>query len=325
MKSIYSFGIFLALGFSASAQTAFWTEDFGIGCNQGQFAAAYSGTNGSWTVLDLTAGNNASNKFYISGTEAFTGLGTCGQGCIDNASLTNQTLHVGAVYVEFQGFPIVDADLGASYNVGGIGSFGFQSATDIRAESPAIDCSGFENILLEFDYLEGGEGSIDNALVQYFDGSAWALLNDPAKTALGCPTGQGTWTHYSYTLPAGVNNLANLKIAFKWVSADDGTGSDPSFAVDNITLSEVIPTSVQEHSESGLTIRQFDRAIEIAFTDVDEEIMVVKVYDILGQEVAATTANGTNRIQIDIAGLSGMAIVQIKSNKGVTTRKIVLR
>lgn len=325
MKKLFTLSIVLLSGSWAFAQTTFWTEDFGTGCNQGQLADSYTGSNGSWTVSDYTSSNNAANKFYVSGTEAFTGLGMCGQGCIDNPSLTDQTLHVGGVYVEYLTVPIVEADLGASYNTGGIGGFGFQSETDIRAESPVINCSGYQNIELEFDYMEGGEGSIDNAILHYYTGTSWGVLDDPDKTVTGCPSGQGTWTHYSYSLPAIINDLSNFQLGFRWVNADDGTGSDPSFAVDNITLTGDITTGINEVNDSDLRIRQYDSSIEVAFTDVDEEIMVVRGYDILGQEIASQTANGSNRAKINTGSLSGVLILQIESTSGISTRKVVLR
>jgi gliding motility-associated-like protein len=58
------------------------------------------------------------------------------------------------------------------------------------------------------------------------------------KTTL-CPSGQGEWATFSIALPASANNNPNVRIGFRWVNNDDGTGADPSFAVDNITLSTV--------------------------------------------------------------------------------------
>lgn len=325
MKNLFTLAFALLIGNWAFAQTTFWTEDFGTGCNQGQIIQDYSGTNGAWTVVDYTTANNAANKFYVSATEAGMGVGNCGDGCLGNLGLTDATLHVGAVEVIYQTVTLVENDMGASYNVGGIGAFGFVSATDITAQSPVINCSGYQNIVLSFDYMEGGDGINDNALVYYYTGTGWGVLADLAKTATGCPTGQGLWTTFTHDFGSIINDLPNFQVAFAWVNNDDGVGNDPSFAVDNITLTGDITTGISEVSDGDLRIRQFDGSIEVAFTDVDEEIMVVKGYDILGQEVASSTATGSNRVKIETGNLSGVLILQIESTSGISTRKVVLR
>lgn len=57
---------------------------------------------------------------------------------------------------------------------------------------------------------------------------------DLAKTAV-C-AGQGTWTNHAIALPASANNNANVRIGFRWVNNNDGTGADPSFAVDDVQI-----------------------------------------------------------------------------------------
>jgi gliding motility-associated-like protein len=99
-----------------------------------------------------------------------------------------------------------------------------------------INLTGQTNITLNFDYIEMGSPPNDDASVWYFDGSTWALLVNTPATTVNCPGGQGRWTAFSIALPASANNNANVKIGFRWVNNDDGVGTDPSFAVDNMTL-----------------------------------------------------------------------------------------
>lgn len=204
----------------------FWSEDFGSGCNQGQLANGYSGDNGGWSVTDTGTNQEFSNNFFVSATEQI-GADNCGTAC---GGENNRTLHVSNVTILF-----IPADGGALY----ISDF----ATNRRAESPVIDCSSYENIELSFDYIEFGQGDLDNATLWYFDGNAWSLLDDMSKTVCcGGPcngTNQGSFTAYSVQLPESANNNPNVRIGFNWTNNADSQGSDPSFAVDNIALTGV--------------------------------------------------------------------------------------
>ncbi|PLW91908.1 MAG: hypothetical protein C0592_13520, partial [Marinilabiliales bacterium] len=68
----------------------------------------------------------------------------------------------------------------------------------------------------------------------YFDGSSWSQLSDPAKTSTACAP-QGRWTAYNIMLPASADNNANVRIGFNWTNNNNASGTDPSFAVDDIT------------------------------------------------------------------------------------------
>ncbi|MEO5642552.1 MAG: PKD domain-containing protein [Bacteroidia bacterium] len=221
------FSLFLSASIHAQV---FWTEDFGIGCDQNQVPASYIGPNGAWSVTLPSANGTSANDWFISATEAGMGAGNCGDGCISNGALTNRTLHVGSDAIGF----CFTGDCGASYNAGPSSG---AAVTDIRAESPTINCTGQTSITLSFSYMEAGASPSDDATVWYFDGATWAqLTNPPATNNAGCG-GQGKWTAFSASLPASADNNPNVKIGFRWVNNDDGAGTDPSFAVDDITLS----------------------------------------------------------------------------------------
>ena len=223
---------FNCLAFLSFAQVTVWTEDFGTGCNQGQLASAYAGTNGAWSITNTGTNDPEANTWFVSATEAGLPAGSCGDGCISNGTLTNRSLHLGNVAVPAFG---LTADNGASYNAGGLCGLFFCVATDRRAESPTINLTGQSNLTLNFNYMENGQAALDDASLWYFDGTAWSLLNTLAKTPTTC-TPQGQWTAFSVALPATADNNPNVKIGFRWVNNDDGTGTDPSFAVDDITI-----------------------------------------------------------------------------------------
>ncbi|MBC7694550.1 MAG: gliding motility-associated C-terminal domain-containing protein [Burkholderiales bacterium] len=218
---------------SGTTTVVFWTEDFGAGCNQGNLASAYTGTNGAWATTAMGTNDPEANEFFVSAMENGNAAGTCGAACGSDRSL-----HVGNVAAPILG---LTADNGAAYNAGGACGTFFCVATDRRAESPSINCAGQSNITLNFNYLEFGDAANDDASLFYFNGTVWAPLFNLSKTlCCGGATCNGSlqalWTAYNISLPASANNNPNVKIGFRWVNNDDGVGTDPSFAVDDITL-----------------------------------------------------------------------------------------
>lgn len=217
--------LFLSLFFTFGLHAqAFWTENFANGCASDCDAGSYTGTNGAWSVntsLGTNGGNN--NPWYVSSAEHGSPAGVC-----SSTSGSNECLHIGS------NFSIM-GDAGATFlNTGLSGTFNI--LTDLRAESPVINCTGQSNITLSFNYIENGDGTNDNATLWYYDGVSWSQLTDLAKTTACSPT-TSTWTTYSQLLPTTSGNNSNVRIGFRWVNNDDATGDDPSFAVDDITLS----------------------------------------------------------------------------------------
>src|SRR6218665_2091819 len=203
------------ISFSASAQV-FWTENWTAG-GAGWNLAVPTGTEGAdpnfFKVADFEGGGITPDLGAPS---------SCGV-----ASNGNNTMHVTSVF---------NPNGGAAYDAGGLCGFLYCPLTNRRAESPTINCSGKTTITATFNYIEGGQGTSDDATFWYFDGSTWAQLDNMPKTLTGCG-GQGLWKSRSVSLPASADNNPNVKIAFRWVNNDDGAGSDPSFAVDDIALS----------------------------------------------------------------------------------------
>lgn len=222
------------IGISAGTpDNVFWTETFSNGCANACFAP-YTGPNGTWSIT-LTGTNEAqSNKWYISGAECGNAPGDCGTGC----GSTDPSLHIGP------DDGLVANDGGARYDAGGLcGLLGICVITDVRCESPTIDCSLYSGFNLSFNYIENGQGTTDNATLWYFDGSTWSLLADMPKTPTGCSGGQGLWTNYTIAMPASANNNPNVKIGFRWVN-NATTGTDPSIAIDDVEM--IVPGPVSD-------------------------------------------------------------------------------
>lgn len=223
--------ISLVMGMVLMASTllgqVFWTEDFGAGpCAESDPVDGFDSGNGAWSAVLTPGGINGAqnNVWYVSAAEAGMGEGNCGDGCLDDAALDNKSLHVSTDLL---------GDLGAAYVETGMGI----TTTDLRAISPVIDCSDQTDVVLDFLYLTAGAPPNDICMVEYsIDGVAWSNLGILAPTPLGCAP-QGTWTAVSFNLPASADDNANVQLAFRWMNTDDGVATDPSVAIDDITLS----------------------------------------------------------------------------------------
>ncbi len=207
-------------------------EDFGIGCTTGTLATTFG-----WTVTNTGANEASANIWYVSANERGVGAGNCGIGC---GGTQSRTLHLSAAGG-------AGGDLGAAYfesSAFTCGFLGLCSITDKRVESPTINCSGISAIPLTFDYIENGEGINDDCTVWYSanNGGTWTLLDNPPKTAF-CGA-QGLWAARNLVLPASANNNPTVKVGFRWVNNGNGSGTDPSFAVDNIQVGTPIVLGV---------------------------------------------------------------------------------
>ena len=217
MKKYLLIAFLFIASIKSKCQTVFYSEDFQSG-----------GTNWNLNVVTGIEGQDP-NFFTVSDNEGGVippGCGTAGNG--------DKTLHITSVF---------NPTGGASYDAGGLCGLLFCPLTNRRAESPVINCTGQSSITLSFDFISQGQGLTDNASVWYFDGANWSVINNSIKSSV-CGNGQGSWTNLSINLPTTANNNPNIKIGFKWVNNDDGVGTDPSLAVNNIKLTSVSAPSL---------------------------------------------------------------------------------
>lgn len=218
LKSVAMVALILLLfSIKVSAQV-FWTETW-----------TSAGTGWTFNVSTGAEGMDP-NFFKVSDNEGGGITPNLGAPTSCGVALNgNNTLHITSVF-----FPTA----GAAYDAGGLCGILFCPETNRRSESPTINCTGKSTITVNFNYIEGGETTFDDASFYYFDGAVWAMLDNMPKTFTGCG-GQGLWASRTLALPVSADNNPLVKIAFSWVNNDDGIGTDPSFAVDDITLSTV--------------------------------------------------------------------------------------
>lgn len=187
----------------------------------------FDATVNNWTLNTPTGVNGANPNYWVindnEGGVLPPGCGTAGNG--------NNTLHITSV---------LNPTGGAAYDAGGLCGLLFCPETSSRAESGNISTVGATNLTLTFDYISMGDGLVDNASVVYSTngGTSWATLVASIKSSV-CANGQGQWTAASYPLPAACLGISNLRIGFNWVNNDDGVGSDPSIAINNVKITDV--------------------------------------------------------------------------------------
>lgn len=200
-------------------------------------AVAYSqdfeGSHG-WT-LNVASGTNAAeaNLWVVSDAEG----GVTPPGCQGTPN-GNRTLHVTRSQI---------SNSGASYNAGGLCGFLDLECvtTDRRAESPAFSTLGLDTVTLSFDFVSVGQDVSDNATIWFDNGGGWTPVAASVKSSESCGLQAVKWSTLSVDLPKAATNQANLRVAIRWENNDDGIGSDPSVAIDNVVVqgSAAVPTA----------------------------------------------------------------------------------
>lgn len=305
---------FLLLLLVAPAFGQIWTETFSNGCSSGCGASSYVGPNGAWTQTITGTEGSDPNTWFVSCAENNPGVGNCGTGCTTPG---NQTLHIGANSQ-------IAVDPGASYDAGGLCGIVSCPQTSRRIESPVIDLTGIFGTQLRFSYIETGAAPNDNATVWYFDGSTWSqLVDEPATNNSGC-SGQGRWTSYNVALPASANNNANVKIGFQWVNNDDGVGTDPSFAVDDVIIEALTGMNTLAIEPLELTIGSADQNISIDVTGTTGK-NELRLYDLSGRLVQQQEFSGSHTAFAKSVLGAGCYVVQLRSEDGrVVQKKLVV-
>ncbi len=198
---------------AASQQVQIWNDDFD--------------TPTDWDIA-ITTGQNDSdaNLWVISDEEGGVAPPNCGV-----AGNGDPTLHISC-----QGALCLGT--GAIYNAGD-GGLGFApSTTNIRAAlTNPLSTIGETGLEFVFDWIGVGQSGADFAELEYSidGGTTWNVIWTQTPGAI-CGGGQGEWAEETIALPVAVENQADVRFAFHWRNDNDGSGTDPSFAVNNLRL-----------------------------------------------------------------------------------------
>lgn len=229
-------GITAYLLFSTSlfSQTTVFSDNFNNGCASNCLANTYGG----WTITNNVGGTTgaAPNDWFVSCAEEGVAPPGCGSSCIGDA-----TLHIGAN-------PGAGGDMGASYN-----ETGATNATFKRVQSPTISTVGFTTLTLNFDFIAFGSSACSDDRAQLWlstdNGATWPAgfqycLNSPCCGACNGYS-QGQWTLFTLALPAAFDNNPNVRVGFHWRNNGNGSGTDPSVAIDDVRITAPIVLPAQ--------------------------------------------------------------------------------
>lgn len=277
----------------------------------------FQGTHG-WTLNVSTGANGADPNFWtVNDNEGGATPTSC-----QVSNNGNKTLHITS---EFN--PVG----GAAYDAGGLCGILFCPQTSSRAESPSFSTVGHFNNTLEFDFIANGDGLLDNASVWYNSGSGWTLLTASLKSPL-CGNSNGQWSHYNVALPPSCDNNASVKIGINWINNDDGVGSDPSVAINDVLVSEASGGQYLETAFTIVTITQpavISASQTVSLCAGDSLIVGTNTYSSSGVYTnTLTAANGCDSIlttnltiqpPIDVTiSLTGVVITAATAGAGVT-------
>ncbi|HHG86476.1 MAG TPA: hypothetical protein ENJ82_17120, partial [Bacteroidetes bacterium] len=180
----------------------------------------------NWTLNVSTGTNGADNNFWVvndnEGGVPPPGCGTAANG--------DSTLHITSV---------ANPNGGAAYDAGGLCGTLFCPETNMRAESPIISTVGRNNLSISFDFIGNGAALLDNASLVMNDGTGWQTIAPSLKSNV-CVNFQGEWQAFNLALPASANNNPNLQVGINWTNNDDGMGTDPSIAINNIQIATLL-------------------------------------------------------------------------------------
>lgn len=223
------FSLFISSSLS-NAQTTIWSDNFNNGCANNCLASTYGG----WTIQNNIGGTSgsASNNWYISCAEEGITPPGCGSSCVGDASL-----HIGANSG-------AGGDMAAGFN-----ETGAVNATYKLVVSPLVNTTGYSTIVLKFDYIAYGSAACSEDRAQLWlsndGGTTWPVGWQYCLNSVCCGAcngySQGQWTAYSLSLPASFNNNPNVRIGFHWRNNGNGSGTEPSVAIDDIKVIQDIP------------------------------------------------------------------------------------
>ncbi len=282
MKTIYTVLSAFVLSMSMYAQpTTVWADPIT------QFS--------NWQTNIPIGPNTSTDQWVIDDVEGGVPAGNCQQFLNGDATIhvTNMMVFGGAIYNP-------------------------QSLSNMRiAHASDISTVGYPNFLmLNFDFIAGGIPGADFCEVMYSTdgGTTYNSLGILGQVA-NCGN-QKIWTPQMYLLPMACSNIPNLRLAFDWHANGDGLGTQPSVAINNITITTQTMTGIAQSLVEVPAIFSHDNTITVG---TGEDFNVVSFTDLTGRQIAYERSD--NRI-IRQGNLPGICFLTIEYKGLVITRKL---
>jgi hypothetical protein len=145
-----------------------------------------------------------------------------------------------------------------------------------RLQSPSISTIGFSNIVLSYG-IRRTAAFTSGAIVTEYSINAGVSWN---AITIGS-AGTTTWSTVSATLPAAVNNQADIR--FRWTfTTTNGTacsGASPNFRIDDVTLarSNTLPITLNKFTarqENKMVLLQWETSNETSFSHFEVEASI---------------------------------------------------
>jgi hypothetical protein len=205
----------------------------------------------------------------------------------------------------------------------GLGSSGTSYAT----MTSGINTTGAGAVTLSFDWLCVGQAGMllaSYGTLEYStnSGSTWTAISSPVSQYVS----QSTWTTAtvsSQQVPAFLNQ-SDLRFRFAFVNS--GYGTNPSFAVDNIEVTDNLPTGIQlsTNEESiHLTWLSHEKNLWVNCKDICPES--ISIIDMIGREVYAVQSGNKQQQIIHFDSFApGVYIFRGSKGSQVISKKILL-
>ncbi len=289
-KNLLSIASVMFLGLTANAQTIVYSNDFStapVPVGSGAFTHASDGSN--WTITAPT-GHGEWDQFDIIFDTPLNFATSGNKPILSVKGSTSQTVAFEIFLVDDQGH-IADnpLTLTAQPNVFAI----------IKDQSPVVFTYDFTG---QFTDNYGNNGAPQGAV----DSTKIASIRFKINPG---------WASSAYTYHAGLSDAADYKMAL--------TGSG-MIKIDKLQIGAALPSGIATVNANTSFAMYPNPTNGLVTLNLNANAISVSVSNILGQEVYSSKTNGSN-LTIDLAGKEkGLYYISIKSDEGVTTKRLFL-